>query len=1093
MKKFNILFLTLLLFFLQTVALFAKPPKSIKKEVQINFNERDVRKKGIDFSQIFEMDGVSFKDIHIQYSSAMRFDANYVPVDQNPAAMSAEKIQAIITRAQDALASIEENDAYTTLLSGKSIELPIGITKQVGNKNVTICLDSIIFTPTYAYGTLYVILEDTKNDKLLFFYGSDIRFTKSGGFTGEGRLDLLETYELEFGQTAVVDFLVDDEHENYVVFDCNGFKKLHVDAQVLFAEDKFLYEDEEGVLDPTQQVTVDFMADFESLDNFMVQISNVPAFQVAGMEGTSFKINTLAFDYSSELNPSGIEFPEEYDYPAFETGDLNYWEGFYIDGLTIKLPEEFKLKSNTSGRITINVNQAMIDKLGFTGNINAENLIPLSDGDMGGWDYSLDYIDVTFLKSALVEAEFGGSVLLPITKTDQQLDYVAIIQPGNAYNFTITLATNLNIPMWGAGGVLLEQDSWINIDIVNKTFTPTASLNGAMSIGAPVNGQAGQDTESTDENKALLQISFQKLLIQTTAPYLSLDQDGGSFSVGSPALQQKMAKLPVSLSDIGIVMAANPNRTGIEFTVFVNLTGKGGQDGGISGNATLTVWGNNHYNGTKTTYSFYKIQLNAIELKNIKIAVLTLDGGIEFYRDDPAYGSGFSGILGIHVEIGSKDIGIDIKCIFGKKPSTIDTLGVFRYWAIDMLVSLPAIPVFPDIVSINAIGGGASMKMGMDHTNTVANAKFVTNTGVVYLPDESKGLGVKLMLGVQGPSRKAYEGQLIFEVLFNAGGGLSQISFSGYVQIMSLGTSNPFDKLKNSMGGFIDKVKDNPDGISADTASSADVYGEITRMADGGAIMAQWLMVYDRTNKSFMANLDLFVDVFGVIKGVNANAHAGRIDILFTPAEWHIFAGIPDHPVGLTVFDFISFTSYFMVGKNLYPPKAMPIPNAPNPSFPTGTAGKASIGDGFGTGVRVHIAVSKGGSFYYSAGVDAGFDILILNVAGQYCNGKPKGVKGWYGMGQAFLYIYGSIGFNDCANLPYPCNFGWGCCGKVWGKCWCWYPTASTCYKQVCVDIPLSLGIGCSGTMQVANPTYLQGSFNLSKVSIPVKKGKLCR
>lgn len=1093
MKKSNRFCLTLLLVLLHAFTLFAGTPRPVLTERTALFNERDVRRKGIDFSEIFTPDVLAFQDIRIKHSAAMRFETDdYEPSPDKPAYMTYEEIQKHLARAQASTESVKATQAFTSLLTGKNIELPIGIKKTVGNKDVIICLDSIIFTPTYAYGILYVIIDDTKNDKQLVFYGSNIRFTKSGGFTGEGRLDLLVTYDLKFGQTADIEFLVDEEHENYVAFDCNGFKRLHVDAQVLFNKEKFLYEDEDGELDPEQQVTVDFMADFQSLDNFIVQISNVPAFQVAGMEGTSFKVNTLAFDYSSEVNPTGITFPDDYDYPAFDTGDENYWEGFYVDGLTVKLPEEFKLKNNTSGRITLNVNQAMIDKLGFTGNINAENVFALKDGDMGGWDYSLDLIDVTFLKSALVEAEFSGSLVIPITKSTQQLDYTAIILPHNEYNFTVELATNLNIPMWGAGGVALYQDSWINVEIANKKFTPTASLNGMMSIGAPVNGADGQAEDGDNESKlALAEIKFTKLLVSTRAPYLSIDPDGGAFGVGSPLLDQKMAKLPISIANVMFMSAANPARSGIKFTVLVNLTGKGDADGGISGNATLTVWGNNHYNNGKTTYSFYKVELNRIELNNVKIAVLTLGGYIEFYRQDPVYGSGFSGGITIKLEIGAGEIGIEAKCIFGKKPLANNPSDVYRYWAVDMLVSLPSIPIFPGIVYLNAIGGGASNRMGMDRARAIANPKFVSTSGVAYVPDEAKGLGLKALIGIQGQSRKLYEGQLIFEVLFNVGGGLSQVSFSGYVQIASVSKFDQLQKLKSSVAGFVDKVKAKPNGVNADKASGADVYGEITRMADGGAIMAQWMMVYDRNNKSFTANLDLFIDVYGVLKGVNPNAHAGRIDILFTPSKWHVFAGLPTYPVGVSVIDFVDITGYFMLGHDLRPPLRMPIPGAPVPYFPMGSQQMTNSGKGFATGARLRVGSKGGGLFYYACFAAVGFDVLIVNVEGQFCNGKQMGIKNWYAFGQAFFYAYGSAGLKSFGfGLPYPCCRDCYSCSRSCWRPWCW--GCDWCRAWIEINLNATIDLGFYGMVQAANPTYVEGGFRILGQTVTVKKGKRC-
>ncbi|MCU0415659.1 MAG: hypothetical protein MUE33_00605 [Cytophagaceae bacterium] len=1069
-----------------------------KDKTTTTFSQQEIKRKGIYLSEIFDQEVKARRDIHIKYSDAMRFVDTEEIKDNVPAStakpfnMPIAEIQKNVQRAHSALHTVTENEMYTTLLEGKNITLPIGIKKQVGNKSIVICLDSIIFTPTYAYGVVYVVVEDTKNDKTLAFMGRDIRFTKAGGFTGDARLELLEEYTLNFGSTADVTFLVDETHENYVVFDCDGFKRLHVDARVFLSENKFK-RSFVGIPAPgaDMRVTVDFQADFVSLDNFMVQLSNVPAFEIVGLEGTVFSVRTIAFDYSSLVNPTGIQFPTNYDHPALLSGSPEAWEGFYIDGLNILLPEEIKVKNNP-GRITLYVNNAFIDKLGFTGTIGADNLFTLDNGDMSGWKYSLDNISIKLVKSSLTEAQFSGRLVVPITKSDQEFRYQAIIQPANQYSFTVALQNNMSFPLWGAGKVDIYQDSWIQVAVVNKKFKPNASLSGRMTIGAAINGAEGQSEDSNEDNKAsLANINFIKLRISTDAPYIFLDPNGGAFGIGTSGAKQKLARLPVNISEITLQSGVNPNRLGLKVTVNVNLSGNSDPSKGFGGSCTFTIWAKVNA-PAKPEYSFYKLELNRIELKNIKIAILTLNGFIEFYRDDVVYGSGFSGRIAVDIEIGAGTVKGDLRAIFGKKTSTTDPDGIYRYWAVDALVGFPAVPIFPGIVYLNAIGGGASNRMAIQRTAPVAGAKFVSNSGATYTPDESKGLAVKLLLGIQGQSSKIYDGQLIFEVAFNSNGGLSQIVFSGFVQIGSLSKTNPLDKVKGSMGGFIDKINSKADGAMPAKATSSEVYGEIQRMGDGGAVLAQWMMVYDRDNKSFTCNLDVFVDVFGIIKGVNPNGHAGRIDILFTQREWHVFVGVPSYPVGISVIDFVNITAYFMVGHNLYPPLKMPFPGAPNPTFPAGTDGTVRLGKGFGLGARLNISISGGGSFYYKAGVDAGFDILIWNVEGQYCGGKPKGMKGWFGTGQVFLYTYGSAGLNTEVRVPYPCNWGWGCCFRIFRKRICPCPTFSWCHLVTRMHISATIDVGIYGYVEAPNPTYVEGGIRILGFDIKVKGGKRC-
>ncbi len=1081
LKKIPYLLLSLLL--LLALPTWAKKRTKEKVAVSTVFEETILHKKGLWLSELGLLGNNSAR---IQYTDAMRFDANYAPTDGGkPLNLPIDQIKGHTERAHAALKSVMDNQAFTTVLKGVDIKLPIGIKKTVGNKDIVICLDSIVFTPTYAYGVLYVIIEDTKNNKTLAFLGRDIRFTKDGGFTGDARLELLQTYDLNFGQNTTISFLVDQTHENYVVFNCDGFKNLHVDTKVFFSRTMFLPEQTDGTIKAAPaRVTTEFKADFESLDNWMVQLSAVPKFQVVGLEGLSFQIGTIAFDYSSTVNPTSIIFPAGYDHSALLTGNRDLWEGFYVKNLVITLPEEFKLKSSSTKRISLQLETALIDKLGFTGKASVTNLFPLTDGNLSNWQYSLDYISIDILKNTPVGASFKGELIMPVTKDTDKFAYTANILPNRNYNFTLTTKTSLSFPLWGAGAVTIAPNSWVKVSLVDKSFIPEASLNGKLSITATINGK-NKDNTTTDKgsNLSLAEISFTKLRITTVGAYISLDPNGGAVSFGSPLLEQKMSNLPVSISKVGMITRNDGSQVGISFTVKVNLVGESENGGGFSGNAAIIVWG--ELEAATKKLSYYKTELGRIELNNIDIAVMSLSGFIEFYREDPVYGSGFSGGIQLSIDLKASKIGVEVRCIFGKKPLLNKPDEIYRYWAVDALVELPSITLFPPLIFLNAFGGGANYRMGMQ-TNPMPNAKFVSNSGVAYLPDETKGLGLKAMIGIQGASRKLYEGQIIFEIQFNINGGVSLIAFSGYVQIASLGKFDKLAKLKSSVGGFVSAAnKAGAGSVHATSASSnSQVYGEIAKMGDGGALLAQWRMVMDFDNSAFSANIDVFVDVFSVIKGRNQYNHAGRIDILFNKSEWHVFVGRPDYAMGLNLIDVVDLSGYFMMGKNLPTPLAMP--NGKRASFPTVPV------DGMGMGARIHIGKNGGGSFYYSVGLDAGFDFLIWNVEGQYCNGKAKGVKGWYSAGQVFLYGRAAAGLKTCVHIPYPCNCGWGCCFKVFGKRICPCPVCDWCKTNSCINVTAELTVDISAQIEAPNPTYFEATIKILGMGIDIKGGKRC-
>jgi hypothetical protein len=135
-------------------------------------------------------------DVRLKNSAAVRYEDHYIPNDPiKPSAMSADEVQKHIKQARAVLKEIREDQRYTTLMDGKNVELPIGlVNKQAGDKQYVVCIDSIVLTPQYAYCVVYLVMEDLKNGKTLEFYARDIRFSRSGGFTGDARLELLQTY-----------------------------------------------------------------------------------------------------------------------------------------------------------------------------------------------------------------------------------------------------------------------------------------------------------------------------------------------------------------------------------------------------------------------------------------------------------------------------------------------------------------------------------------------------------------------------------------------------------------------------------------------------------------------------------------------------------------------------------------------------------------------------------------------------------------------------------------------------------------------------------------------------------------------------------
>ena len=80
---------------------------------------------------------------------------------------------------------------------------------------------------------------------------------------------------------------------------------------------------------------------------------------------------------------------------------------------------------------------------------------------------------------------------------------------------------------------------------------------------------------------------------------------------------------------------------------------------------------------------------------------------------------------------------------------------------------------------------------------------------------------------------------------------------------------------------------------------------------------------YDFDNDELNALLDLYVDAYGVMRGVNANNNAGRAVMHFGPEKWYVWLGSPSQRLGVNILGLAEATAYLMVGDEI---ERMPAP-----------------------------------------------------------------------------------------------------------------------------------------------------------------------
>lgn len=838
-----------------------------------------------------------------------------------------------------------------------SYKLPLAISKQVLNTEQLVIIDSVVFTPKGNYINAAVSLDYPSDEsKRLDFYGAGIGFHR-GGFEGtNARVYLLndnvsvgslnENMELSF--TGV-------NRKTFVEFDCNGFQQFSIDARVSFSRKLLLPVDGQGnVLQGDEKVTATFtqvMADWSEL---MVETSIQP-FQVKGLKDFVFQANNIALDMSDISNPLSLAFP-----PDYPTPNMPLWRGVFIQDITVKLPPYFK-KASTSAPPEIAAHNLVIDEYGVTGLFAAANLLPMDEGSMAGWAFSLDSIAVELFTGTLNRCGFSGKISLPLGEEGNEVNYTGDLDFEGNYFFSLEQTDKLPADMWCAE-LNLQQGSQINVTVSDGKFMPSALLNGDISLDDKVSQKIKVEG-----------IDFQGLCLQTVQPHISAQAfalNGNERSTGGG--------FPISLNKVAMVNEGDDIGLAIDATL--NLTGS--SNGSFGANSGFTVWAMPRDNDRGLiAYKYKETKLGNISV-DMDAGAFRVNGELIAYENDPVYGQGYAGKVDVWFLPG----------ISVKSTGQFGNVDNFRYWYVDAMLGIPAgITVFPAF-SVYGFGGGASMHMKRQEPDdlvvlpdepekTVSSepGPGVSLSGITYVPDKQSGLGVRASLtgGVSGNS-SAFNVKVAFEMIFHSNGGLKQLSMDGSAGIMS-----PIEA----------PVEDKK------------FYGTVN-------------MTYDVTEKSFFCNSKVYMSVAGgVIKGSGPNNLVGTTELLFAKDNWYIYVGKPESRVSVTILSMIKTDSYFMTGKDIPPmpdvdPRIKEVLNITPGREGSVTSLEGGPGFAFGSSLSISTGEKSLGPFYAQFDALVGFDVMMKDFGEVSCAGMTGvlGINGWYATGQLYAYLSGNVG-----------------------------------------------------------------------------------
>lgn len=888
--------------------------------------------------------------------TAISFLQNTLLYAQSPPDPSlADKIKALY---EDIL---KKGNIIEKLSKENLVNLPVGLVKEVGGINYMIIIDDAKFTTKGAFFSAYLVLQFKPTGHELTFVGRNIGFQPGGiGSSTSSKLELASEENIAISED--VNLILKADGKNYVEFDCNGFKSVSLNGIFEFDTDFLIPDASDGGTAP-DKVTATLEVKSNDWGSLIASTSITP-FQIPQAKGLSFSVRDAAIDFSDIANPPGFQFPKDY---MTSGGNINLWQGFFIREVTVKLYEELQ---STQERSKITIRNMIIDNMGVSGAAEVMNLFGRDEGSLNGWPFSVDSLAIVIVKNQLKGAGIRGLVNIPLFDPTDPVKYSAsVYEEAGENNFQFIIQPNRELKASVlAAEVFLDRNSTMGVRKENGRLKPEAFLHGKIKIkgGSKIN---------------LDDIAFQNVHLISEAPFIT----SGTFSLASKK-EQRAATFPLSIKKLDFTF----NSSEVKLIVKGTLALMNASDKGLSAEATIGVYGEikqseervGEVTVKKQQWVYKDIKFSDIKI-DMKTGVVNVAGSLSLFDTDPVYGNGFRGEVQATFGIG---FAISLKSI-----AQFGNVKDLRYWYVDGMVK-PPVPIGMGGFGFYGLGGGAYYHMSLQTDSKLSAKDFITRAGSSdkmtvgasrsesrYLPDPNTSIGFKAMvtIGVM-PGAEALNGDASFEMSFNNSGGVRMIRFRGDGYFMS----------------------------------------EIKYPRDKGApLRASLDIVYDFTNSALHANLDTYVNVGGVLRGIGPDGLAGSAVLHFAPDEWYIYIGTPQQRIGLNFIGMVQAGAYFMVGTYL---PGMP----PPPQTVSDILGGMDLdfmrnenalanGGGFAFGAslevktpRIEIIIFYG---QFSAGL--GFDVMLKNYGSARCvGGGPIGINGWYASGQAWAYFQGSIG-----------------------------------------------------------------------------------
>ncbi|MCA1763642.1 MAG: hypothetical protein LC664_11715 [Flavobacteriales bacterium] len=834
----------------------------------------------------------------------------------------------------------------------------------IGSDNHKLQVVGMEFNPgRAAYNLAYFqkINDDVHGERYLSFIGRDLCITPAGPAVGadEASLDLVKDIRFTFDNKTSLTFAAHQtaSQGTQVKFDCSGFVGIEASGWARFDPSVIKAVDDEGN-QIADTVAAAFTASYTDWADWIAYIDflNVPQddptagnddrfFQYQELDDYTLKLTNAYMDHSISDNHPTMVFPENFN--GVTSAD---WQGVYVEEIQMLLPEFIESYESEDKRVSLAGYDLLIDSDGLTGKIEAENVLTQEEGTLGSWKFSLNTISIEITANELHNANFQGSLKIPII--EEPFDYEANVQYlplGTLHTFDLNTTGDYTVPVWFAEATLAENSN-ITVNVAEDLLAVEATLNGTLSF-APVIGDI-------DKNN-LTDITFDDLIIRNKkAPkYVEIGHIGTGVTAQSLALAGFGAIIDHIEWDEG-----SAEEAGLLLGVGVDLAGGLGS---ISGGTELFMKTKIENYADSVAFIRDGTSITGIYLE-AETGACNITGTINYFKDNSIFGSGFDG----SVEVAFlESIRIDGNVLFGNKPEGNES---FNYWYAFAMVSLPNTPApLATPVDIYGFGGGLyfNMAINQDMPNPQAIGGTTVNPREAFVPSQGMaGIQASVVLALT-PSTRTFNADVTLTAQINLNTwGLNLINFTG--------------------AGYVMQKMDEPNKEEAMVAVTV-------------------VIEYDFPAETLSAEMGVTGDI---PKSNPLLSISGDIVFYRSPSLWYFKAGIPTDQLTTTIdlgLAGINAGAYFMTGQNL-PPPVLPAEVQKFFNFNSTLANNMAnnLGIGFLAGVHLGLNIDL---MALGTGLEitalAGVDISLMHWYAALCNGNENfGVHKWYAMGQGYLY-----------------------------------------------------------------------------------------